>query len=375
MKFPCSRAALFIALWLPLNAQAYRGGRYRGKPVIVTVYEEAPPVVVTATAASAVITSAPDVPIRNTQDGVSFPSLRSSPMESIAPSETSSPIQDQQPAKTETPTQPTPGSTEKVTVFKTPASTPEPSPTVQKPKDVSSGASLTISITNLYGTPLSIGLGSNYGGPTPDGNPEPTTIASALSYTFPVGWAGRISVGKSLSGCNSLIEASYDPTWPRAIDVSYVDGYSVPITCSVNDKAVTGCNIELFDQGIECDTPLDNGACPNSARNHDNGPPAAFFSACQGSAYTFPKDDTATNGGITGLEISCCIGTSCPKPSLQKSEKRGLPSAKNGVAEPISKRESTLDRAQHVHQHQERHRWISPRSHVHQLVQDAKMRR
>jgi len=30
------------------------------------------------------------------------------------------------------------------------------------------------------------------------------------------------------------------------IDISYVDGYSVPITCSSGGITVTGCNIELF---------------------------------------------------------------------------------------------------------------------------------
>jgi hypothetical protein len=353
MKFLYPRAALVIGLGLPLYAHAYRSGRGRGGHVVVTVHEE---VLVTSTVAPVVITQA--------QNGVALPSPSPSATESVEPSENPASDHDQHAAEPALPSPPAPSPPENKNVANE-ASTP----TAEQADGGSRGGSLTISITNLYGTPLSIGLGSNYGGPTPDGNPQPTTIASSMRYTFPVGWAGRITVGKSLSGCNSLIEASYEPQGPRAVDVSYVDGYSVPITCSVDGKAVTGCNIELFDQGLQCDTALDHGACPNSARPRDNGPPPAFFEACQGSAYTFPKDDVATFYGVTGLEISCCIGTACPAPPLQKSQKRDVMGA------PIAQRGLNSDRSQHVHQHQERHRWISPRSHVHQLVQDAKMRR
>lgn len=369
MKFSYSRTVLLVGLCLPLSAQAHR---HRGRPVVVTVYEEAPPVFVTATAGP--------VGINDGSNDVVLPTPVPS-VESFAESEPLAPTQEQEEAaEDETPPQPTTTPTEKVTVFpEAPTPKPEPATTTRAQDDRGlSGASLTISVTNRHGTPLAIQVGSNYGGPIPDGNPQPTTIASSVSYTFPIGWAGRIAVGKSLSGCNSLIEASYEPDFPRAIDVSYVDGYSVPITCSVDDVAVTGCNIELFDQGIACDSPLDNGACPNSARTKNHGPPAAFFAACQGSAYTFPKDDTATRAGITGLEISCCIGTSCPTPSLQKSHKRDLrpnPRANNGISEPMVKRESAFEPSQHLHQHQERHRWLSSRSHIHQLVQEAKMRR
>ena len=366
MKFSYTRTLLFVSLVLPLNAQARR---HKGRPVVVTVYEEAAPVYVTSTAA-----------LDNGPDGVVLASPTPSVMESLAPDESVTPVEDQEDAVTEFPPQPTLSPPANGTVIAG-APTPKPEPataTVQEQGDAgSSGASLTISVTNLYGTPLSIGVGSNYGGPTPDGNPQPTSITSSIKYTFPIGWAGRIWIGKSWSGCNSLIEASYEPHWARAVDVSYVDGYSVPITCSVDDVAVTGCNLELFDQGIECDSPLEYGACPNSARSQDYGPAAPFFAPCQGSAYTYPHDDTATNGGITGLEISCCIGTSCPTPVLQKSQKRDrLPNPfSHSLQGSVSKRESGLDRSQHLHQHQERHHMVSPRSHVHRLVQDAKLRR
>lgn len=359
MKISYSRTVILVGLCLPLHAQAR----------VVTVYEEAAPVYVTSTA---VLDSRPN--------GHVLPSPTPSVVKSHAPVESVPPVKEKEAEAEADDTE-----TEDVTAS-TDAPTPEPepaTPTHPEPQanDGSSAPSLTISITNRYGRPLSIAIGSNYGCPPPDGDPQPTTITDSLTYSFPIGWAGRISVGKSLGGCNSLIEASYPLDWYRAVDVSYVDGYSVPITCSVDDRAVTGCNIELFDQGIGCDMPLDSGACPNSARSQNTGPAAPFFAPCQGSAYTYPQDDTATDGSVAGYEISCCIGTSCPTPPLQKSQHKRdvLPNKRwaDFVAGPVSKRESsTLARSSpHLHQHQERHRMILPRSHIHQLVHDAKFRR
>lgn len=225
--------------------------------------------------------------------------------------------------------------------------------------------SFTIAITNLYGVPLSLAFGSNDPGPKPDGNPQTTVIgkASSTTYTFPTGWAGRISVGKSLSGSNSLIEASFPGEQWNSIDVSYVDGYSVPITCSNNGQAVTGCNLDLWKQGNTCTSPVNDGtACHNTAG--DYGPATQFFKACEGVAYTFPKDDTATNGSVQGKEISCCIGTSCPKPANQKSYKRSLDVDVQSYPAHSHK----------IHQHLKRHQHHA-RSHVHQLVQEAKLKR
>lgn len=370
MKFSYSRTVLFVSLCLPLSALArHPWGRYK----VVTVYEDAPPVYVTSYAFAH--TGQNDVPLSSPTS--SFIEA-SPPLQTVTPVED---VEDTEPEDTETndfekatPTYPTLRPTGNLTALAenpTPTSAPAAIPTPVQGNVDSSGASLTIKITNQYGTPLSVSVGSNYGCPTPDGNPQPTSISSSVSYTFPVSWAGRISVGKSLSGCNSLIEASYDPNWYPSIDISYVDGYSVPITCSVEGRPVTGCNIELFDQGIECDSPMDNGACPNSARSKNRGPAAPFFAACQGSAYTYPQDDTATYGSIPGREISCCIGTSCPTPPMQKSQKRDVP-----LPGPLSKREySAFDRSQHLHQHQERHRLMMPRSHAYPLIADAKPRR
>lgn len=228
--------------------------------------------------------------------------------------------------------------------------------------------SFTIAITNLYEAPVSLALGSNDPGPKPDGNPQATVLGkgSATTYTFPTGWAGRISVGKTICGSNSLIEASFPGEQWNSIDVSYVDGYSVPITCSNNDQAVTGCNLDLWKQGNTCPSPIDNGAaCHNTAG--DYGPPIQFFKACEGAAYTYPKDDTATNGSVEGKSITCCIGTSCPKPAKQGSSYK---KRSNGL-DPSYPAHSHRHH-QHLARHQHHHH---ARSQVHQLVQEAKLRR
>ena len=51
-------------------------------------------------------------------------------------------------------------------------------------------------------------------------------------------------MGPNLNSNSSKIKGSF--TGPSNIDISYVDDYSVPITCSSEGIAVTGYNINLF---------------------------------------------------------------------------------------------------------------------------------
>ncbi len=195
----------------------------------------------------------------------------------------------------------------------------------------SSGDYMTISITNVYGTQLSLSFASNAGGPAPVGNPSATILpdASPTYYAFPTGWAGRINVGPNTNPLGSKIEGSF--TGPPDIDVSYVDGYSVPITCSSEGTAVSGCNIELFKQpGITCNNQVDGPVCLNSAQDIADGPAPPFFTACAGAAYTYPNDNEANVSNLKSNLVSCCIGTSCEAPSRQPP-KRGNPTPKSSI--------------------------------------------
>lgn len=177
---------------------------------------------------------------------------------------------------------------------------------------IKSDSYMTIAITNLYKAQLSLSFGSNAGAPTPIGNPTATILAkgSPTHYTFPTGWAGRIYVGPNLNPYGSKIEGSY--TGPPDIDISYVDGYSVPITCTSEGQVVTGCNIDLFKQpGIKCNDQVEGPVCLNSAQNIADGPAPRFFAVCQGAAYTYPNDNGANRSELGSSLISCCIGTSC----------------------------------------------------------------
>ena len=180
---------------------------------------------------------------------------------------------------------------------------------------------LTIGISNSYDAPLSLSFGSNEG-ITPSMEPvRPTDIAQSAStrYVFPTGWAGRIGVGRSLNENNSKIEGSLNGPSPY-IDVSYIDGFSVPITCSSGQEVLSGCNIDLFKQDLTCPNLAAGAVCLNPNRVLIYGPADPFFEACAGAAYTYPHDDEATAAGSPNLPIDCCVGTSCKAPSRQRQQ-------------------------------------------------------
>ena len=219
------------------------------------------------------------------------------------------------------------------------------------------GGAQTFSIVNSYSVALSLVFDSNAGGPDPMGGKiAPTTIGagSTTFYSFPTGWAGRISVGKTTHPANSKIEGSI--TGSPDMDVSYVDGYSVPIVCSSAGK-VSGCNTELFGlNGNTCNQNVDISGfeiCENPARSANDGPADPFFEVCQGKAYTYPNDNDANYSNVD-VTTNCCIGADC---SMGSGSKRST-STKEGV---------------HRRGHGHRRRWNQPRSHVHRLVQDAKL--
>ena len=134
-------------------------------------------------------------------------------------------------------------------------------------------------------------------------------------YSFPAKWDGIIEVGYEENVDNSLIEGN---TFNERIDVdvSFVQGFSVPIVCSNDGVVVTGCNKQLFAYGT-C-PPADmrgTRVCHNSAREPDAARAGPFFTPCQSAAITFPTDGGNFNGVPSApRDIVCCIGneTVCP---------------------------------------------------------------
>ena len=218
-------------------------------------------------------------------------------------------------ASSPSPCQP-PASTVTVTQVRGTATSIETVSTVFAPSPT--GDILTISITNQNSKPVSLTFRSNVNAPTPINDPTPTQlgVASPTSFLFPKGWAGNIVVGPNLNAEGSKIEGAFSDQ--PYIDVSYVDGFTVPVTCGVGNTTITGCNIDLFNQpGITCGEVVDGPLCLNPAKSTPAGPPDRFFSACAGAAYTFPSDDEAVVGTGQSREVKCCIGTACRAPARQ----------------------------------------------------------
>ncbi|KAI9738403.1 MAG: hypothetical protein M1834_008906 [Cirrosporium novae-zelandiae] len=187
------------------------------------------------------------------------------------------------------------------------------------------GSSLTVTISNLWSVPLYIVGASNVGVPAPTITPSGTLAASATTmYRFPTGWAGNMALGKTSNAKNSLIEISFVNAVD--IDISYVNGYSVAITCScvASSTVIAGCSKALFALNDCPSSQLESGPlCLNGAP--DAGPAETFFAPCEGLAYTYPYDNTANygNGKCASNNIQCCVGRECPASSAE-SKKRDL---------------------------------------------------
>lgn len=198
------------------------------------------------------------------------------------------------------------------------------------PAPVNAGV-MTIAITNYWTAPLSVSYFQNSDSPSAVGAPEPAPLGTSTQVVFPTNWAGRIVVGKTTDADGSKIEGS--TTGWNDIDVSYVDGFSVPIVCSNATAPVTGCNINLWDVSGPCNNTIgEDAVCLNPMQGVPDGPADPWFLPCQGVAYTFPNDNVANDGNTGTPDVSCCIGTGemgCSAPAMQgkgndKASKRAV---------------------------------------------------
>ena len=169
---------------------------------------------------------------------------------------------------------------------------------------------VTVSLTNKHTASLSVAVTSDPSAPSASGDPQPSLLGDATQFLFEKGFSGQIGVAPELDSAATKVELSYDKS--VYADVSYVDGYTVPITCSCDKETVhMGCNIELWNTTHSCPNEGDGPICYNPAAANVDGPADPFFGPCQGAAYTFPADDRAT-GACKGSLISCCVGADCP---------------------------------------------------------------
>ncbi|KAF3018161.1 hypothetical protein E8E14_010354 [Neopestalotiopsis sp. 37M] len=162
------------------------------------------------------------------------------------------------------------------------------------------------------------------------GNVGGGTLAcgSSASFAVPTNYVGNLALAEAehpitaddtLIEINFVVATDFGNVAVADVDVSYVNGYSVPITCSCDGAVVTGCNKDLLKMNT-CGDLSEENACVNPLRA-DMGATAAstFFAPCQGAAWTYVNDGNADAwGSCQSGQISCCIGTSCPANPDQK---------------------------------------------------------
>jgi hypothetical protein len=236
-----------------------------------------------------------------------------------------------------------------------PTATAQATQITEAPVTNVTGGVMTIAITNNWPSPLSISYLNNEGSPSAIGAPQGAPLGTKTTVVYPTGWAGRIYVGNTINSADSKIEGS--TTGANDIDISYVDGFSVPITCSAEGTPITGCNINLWAVSGLCVNGVgDENVCLNPMQGVANGPADPWFLPCQGAAYTFPNDNVANDGDTGTPNISCCIGTAaqgCAAPARQGHGNNQASKAKRSFSEDLKAgTPSLLPRA---HGHLKRH--------------------
>ncbi|PSR78423.1 hypothetical protein BD289DRAFT_493347, partial [Coniella lustricola] len=158
---------------------------------------------------------------------------------------------------------------------------------------------LTIKVWNNHGDDITTSHARNAGSPTAVGGALGAGVianGATASFAVPSGYAGNIAINDGnyeLSDDDSLIEVSYvvadGYSFPIAdVDISYVNGFSVAITCQCDDVYVVGCNTNLFATGITCADNDGENACVNPERASTTDTTAApFFAPCAGAACEF----------------------------------------------------------------------------------------
>jgi len=108
---------------------------------------------------------------------------------------------------------------------------------------------------------------------------------------------------------------------PSNIDVSYVNSYSILITCSFEGIAMFNCNVDLFKQSsILCNDQVDNLVCLNFTQNIVNELVSPFFAICARTIYIYSNDNDANVSNLKSILVSCCVDASCQ--ALSRQSKR-----------------------------------------------------
>ena len=150
-------------------------------------------------------------------------------------------------------------------------------------------------------------------------------IASGSTCTFCQtrgSTGGNLQVGYGVAqSLGSWIEGEWDTNTDPTIDISFIPGYSVPISCKsditgdskgwstplCSDSSCSNCNSGGGTwNGNSCENPA--GANNPSSSSLTNGPCPAFFAPSQGGAYCYPNDNGVVGFGTPWSSVSCTAG-------------------------------------------------------------------
>ncbi len=191
---------------------------------------------------------------------------------------------------------------------------------------------MIISMTNIYKTQLSISFLSNVDVSFSVDNSSIIVLlnTSLTQYTFSTEWTDRIYVESNLNSLSSKIGNSFTDSFD--IDISYVNDYSVFITCSSQDISIIECNIDLFKQSdIQCNKLVDDSVCLNLAQNILNESASFFFATCADMIYIYSNDNKTNVSNLKSKLISCCIDVMCKTSSRQFHKQYNALNAKSSI--------------------------------------------
>ncbi len=177
---------------------------------------------------------------------------------------------------------------------------------------------MMISMINMYDNQLSFFFDSNADDLSSIDNSSVIILSDNVftQYAFSTEWAERVYVNSNLNLDDSKIEDSY--TSSSDIDVSYVNDYSVLITCSFKNTAVFNCNVDLFKQlSISCNDQVNDFVCLNFAQNIVNELTSSFFAVCAKTVYIYSNDNDVNVSNLKSILISCCVDVLCQALSRQ----------------------------------------------------------
>ncbi|KAI1492013.1 hypothetical protein F5X96DRAFT_433289 [Biscogniauxia mediterranea] len=202
--------------------------------------------------------------------------------------------------------------------------TPAPRPQDVVDNGILSAGDYVVMVVNSHTAAISTAHRQNVGSPAV-GGPNTIGVGQTGMMAVPTGWAGVVAVGEvpyPLNDRASLIEGSFVDQYPSdpvrggkakaAFDVSYVDGFTVPIVCQCQGMVVMGCNLNLH-QMCPGQYRFNEKTCINPHRDGQGAGVGNFFEACRPMAYTLPSDESTVNGHpACVLGMTCCVGTACP---------------------------------------------------------------